>query len=76
MIGRSVALLALWVALWGELSVANMASGVIAVALVTWLFAERSGPVYSLRLWGGLRLLMFVAYSLVTSSLRVALAVL
>ncbi|MFZ9820742.1 MAG: Na+/H+ antiporter subunit E [Ilumatobacteraceae bacterium] len=76
MIGRSVALLALWVALWGELSVANMASGVIAVALVTWLFAERSGPAYVLRPWGGLRLLVFVSYSLVTSSLRVALAVL
>lgn len=54
---------------------ANVASGIVAVALVTWLFAERSGPVYSLRLWGGFRLLMFVAYSLVTSSLKVALAV-
>ena len=75
MIGRSVALFALWVALWGEVSVANVASGIVAVALVTWLFAERSGPVYSLRLWGGFRLLMFVAYSLVTSSLKVALAV-
>jgi multicomponent Na+:H+ antiporter subunit E len=74
-IGRSVALFALWVALWGEVSVANVASGIVAVALVTWLFAERSGPVYSLRLWGGFRLLMFVAYSLVTSSLKVALAV-
>ena len=75
MIARSLALLALWVALWGEVSVANVASGIVAVALVTWLFAERSGPVYSLRLWGGFRLLMFVAYSLVTSSLKVALAV-
>ena len=75
MIARSLALLALWIALWGEVSVANVASGIVAVALVTWLFAERSGPVYSLRLWGGFRLLMFVAYSLVTSSLKVALAV-
>lgn len=75
MIGRSVALLALWVALWGELSVANVASGIVAVALVTWLFAERSGPTYTLRPLGGLRLLIFVAYSLVISSLRVALAV-
>jgi len=74
-IGRSVALLALWVAMWGELSVANVASGVVAVALVTWLLAERSGPTYRLRALGGLRLLIFVAYSLVISSLRVALAV-
>lgn len=76
MIARSLALLALWVALWGEVSVANVASGIVAVGLVTWLFAERSGPIYLLRPWGGLRLLMFVSYSLVTSSLRVALAVL
>lgn len=76
MIGRSLALLALWIALWGEVSVANVASGIIAVGLVTLLFAERSGLAYVLRPWGGLRLLMFVSYSLVTSSLRVALAVL
>ena len=72
MIARSLALLALWVALWGEVSVANVASGIVAVGLVTWLFAERSGPIYLLHPWGGLRLLMFVSYSLVTSSLRVA----
>ena len=32
---RSLALLVLWIALWGELSVANLLSGVLLVALVT-----------------------------------------
>ncbi|MFM8794659.1 MAG: Na+/H+ antiporter subunit E [Acidimicrobiales bacterium] len=76
MIPRSLALLVLWVAMWGELSVANIASGLAAVAVVTWMFAERSGATYTLRPWGGLRLLVFVGRSLVTSSARVLWAVL
>ena len=35
MIPRSLVLLVLWIALWGELSVANLISGVAAVAAVT-----------------------------------------
>ena len=76
MIPRSLALLVLWVALWGELSVANVASGVLAVALVSWLFAERTTKTYQVRPWNALKLILFVAYSLVVSSGRVVLAVL
>lgn len=76
MIPRSLVLLVLWIALWGDFSVANLVSGVVAVALVTWMFAERSGSTYQVRPWNALRLIAFVALSLVKSSARVAWAVL
>lgn len=76
MIPRSLVLFVFWIALWGEFSVANVVSGVVSVGLVTWLFAERTGPTYSLRPWAAAQLLLFVAWSLVTSSVRVAIAVL
>lgn len=76
MIPRSLALGAMWVALWGEISVANVVSAVLAVTLVSWLFAERSGTKYQVRLVGALRALVFVGWSLVTSSVRVVAAVL
>jgi multicomponent Na+:H+ antiporter subunit E len=76
MIVRSVALLFIWLALWGEISVANVGSGVIVVALVNWLFVEDLASTYRIRIWAALRLLVFVARSLVVSSGRVVLAVL
>lgn len=76
MIPRSFALLVLWVALWGELSAANVASGVAAVALVTWMFAEGAQTTYQVRPINSLRLILFVGFSLITSSARVVLAVL
>ena len=75
MIPRSLALLVLWVALWGEVSAANVASGAVAVALVTWLFAERSQVTHTVRPMNALRLVLFVGRSLVVSSARVARAV-
>ena len=75
MIPRSLALLVMWVALWGEVSVANVASGVVVVALVHWLFAENLATTHRLRPWNALKLATFVGRSLVVSSMKVALAV-
>jgi multicomponent Na+:H+ antiporter subunit E len=75
MIPRSLALLVMWVALWGEVSVANVASGVLVVGLIHWLFADRSRETHRLRLWNALKTGSFVARSLVVSSARVVLAV-
>lgn len=75
MIPRSLALVALWIALWGEVSIANVLSGLVVVGSVTWMFAERGGPTYRVRPINALKLAMFVAYNLVTSSARVVLAV-
>lgn len=74
MITRSLALLVLWIALLGELSVANVLSGVILVALVSWLFVHDE-PQYALRPLAALRLAAHVLVNLVSSSARVVLAV-
>jgi multicomponent Na+:H+ antiporter subunit E len=75
-IPRSIALMVLWVALWGELSVANVASGVVVIAIITWLFGGEARGSYFLRPWGALKAFVFVGWSLVTSSLQVVRAVL
>jgi multicomponent Na+:H+ antiporter subunit E len=74
-IPRSLALLVMWVALWGEVSAANVASGVIVVGLVHWLFADRARETHRLRPWNAVKTGAFVARSLVVSSARVVLAV-
>ena len=76
MIPRSLLLFALWILLWGELSVANVASGAVVVPLITWLFVARMGRRFLVRPWGALLLGAHVGWSLVVSSLQVARAVL
>ena len=78
MIVRNMTLLIVWVAMWGELSVANVASGVLMIAALSVLFptgdrrarlAHRVHPLGALRFGGRL----FV--DLVVSSWNVAVAV-
>ncbi|MFM1837304.1 MAG: hypothetical protein RLZZ327_178 [Actinomycetota bacterium] len=76
MIARSMALLLLWIALWGEVSVANVLSGVLVVAIVSWLFAHDRPRRYVMRPVPALQLLLHVLVSLVGSSVRVVFAVL
>jgi len=76
MIVRSVALLLIWLALWGEVSIANLASGVVVVALLNWLFVEDLASTYRVRILPAVRLLGFIGWSLVASSARVVAAVL
>lgn len=74
-IPSSLVLFAFWILLWGEWSIANVMSGVVAVPIVAWLFRHRQDPVYVLRPIAASKLVGFVLYSLVASSLRVARAV-
>lgn len=76
MIVRSAALLLIWLALWGEVSIANLASGVVVVALLNWLFVEDLASTYRVRIVPAVRLLGFVGWSLVASSARVVAAIL
>lgn len=76
MISRSLMMMALWVALWGELSVANVASGLVVIAVITWLFGGDSLGSYFVRPWGAIKAIGYVGWSLVTSSLQVVRAVL
>jgi multicomponent Na+:H+ antiporter subunit E len=71
----SIALFFLWIAMMGELSVANSLSGVVVIALVNWLFVHNHTR-YVLRPLGAARLTLSVLKSLVTSSWQVVLAVL
>jgi multicomponent Na+:H+ antiporter subunit E len=76
MITRSLMMMALWVALWGELSVANVASGVVVIAVITWMFGGDSLGSYFVRPWGAIKAIGYVGWSLITSSLQVVRAVL
>lgn len=75
MIPRSLMMMALWVALWGELSVANVASGVVVIAAITWMFGSESRGAYFVHPWGAVKAIGFVGWCLVTSSLQVVRAV-
>lgn len=70
-------LLAVWIALWGNVSVANLVSGAIVVGVFAWAFTEvgplpasRMNPIYVLMLLG------WFAQHLVISTLEVARLVL
>ena len=76
MIPRSLVLLVLWIALWGELSVANVASGVVVLAVTELLFGGGAKGRHVLRPVGAVKALGYVGWSLVTSSLQVVRAVL
>jgi multicomponent Na+:H+ antiporter subunit E len=67
---RMALLVALWLLAWGELSVANVVSG-IAVAgalLVAFPLRPRSGPPWRVRPLGVVRLAGYVVYQLVSSN--------
>jgi multicomponent Na+:H+ antiporter subunit E len=66
--------LVVWLALWGEVSVVNVASGILVVAILALLFrpAPREHTVHPLAL---LRLLAVFVWRLLSSSATVVLAV-
>jgi multicomponent Na+:H+ antiporter subunit E len=62
-----------WILLWGTFSAANVASGLMIAAVITVLLPLPRVPVEGrLRPLAFLRLLVYVAYSLVLSSCQVA----
>lgn len=76
MIVRVAVLLTVWVALWGEVSVANVVTGLVTGAVMAVLFPSRPEQVHRLRPLGALRFAGFMVVNLITSSWRVVLAVL
>jgi len=69
---RAVALVALWVLLWGDLTVANVAGGVLVAGFVLVLFPSgASGPV-PLRPVAALRFAAYFAVQVVRSNVTVA----
>lgn len=78
---RVVVLLVIWVALWGEPTVGNFLSGLLVVALITWLFPTGPGRLPSehegmFRPLAALHYAAFFAWALVKATWDVALTVL
>jgi multicomponent Na+:H+ antiporter subunit E len=71
--GRVVALVVLWLLAWGDVSVANVLSGVVLAAALLVAFPPDEGPALGrVRLIGLVRLVTYVAAQLVTSNYLVA----
>lgn len=76
MIVRWLALLVMWVALQGELTVGNVVAGLLVVAALESVFPGDARPNHRLRPIGALRLASYVLVNLVTSSWAVVRTVL
>lgn len=74
---HAVWLLAVWIALWGNVSVANIMSGALVVGAVAVVFADAGPrPASGLRVLDALRFVGLFGQSLVVSTLQVVVRVL
>jgi multicomponent Na+:H+ antiporter subunit E len=78
---RVVVLVVIWVALWGTPTVGNAVSGLIAVAVITWVFPVGPGRLAAehegtFRLLPALHFTAFFAWALVVATWDVATTVL
>ncbi len=73
---RVVGLAAVWVALWGRLSWANVLWGLVSAVFLLWLVPDRTAATARLRPVAVLRLTAHMVVSLVSSSLAVVVTVL
>ena len=67
-------MLAAWLALWGEVSIVNVVSGVVVVALLS-LVVRRTDRAYTIKPIGLIKLLGIFVWRLITSSAAVVLTV-
>jgi multicomponent Na+:H+ antiporter subunit E len=76
MIGRLIALIITWIFLWGELSVANVASGVVVGLLIMLLFPSATSAHHRLHPLGAVKFVARLVGDLFTSSWAVVVTVL
>ena len=76
MIDRYLALIVTWVALWGELSVANIATGMLVAFLIIYLFPTPDRVNHNIHPLGMVKFLGRFVVDIVRSSFSVAQAVL
>lgn len=76
MIDRYLALVITWVALWGELSVGNIATGSFVAFLIIFLFPTPDRIDHRINLFGMVKFLARFVLDIVRSSMSVARAVL
>ena len=76
MIVRCVALVVIWLALQGEVSVGNVVASLVVVTVIIALFPNTSDQRHTIHPWGTVALVAFVLKSLITSSWNVVVTVL
>lgn len=76
MIGRSVILLVLWIALWGEISIANVITGVVVIAALAVLFPGKLRSSHHIRIIPAISFFFYMVRSIVAASWDVICAVL
>lgn len=76
MIGQLLSLIIIWIALWGELSVANLVSGVVVGLVIILLFPTMSQAQHQIHPVGVVKFVVRLLGDLVTSSWAVVVTVL
>lgn len=76
MIGRSVVLLILWIALWGELSIANVITGVVVIIALAVLFPGKRHSNHRIRLLPAISFFFYMLRSIIAASWDIIRAVL
>lgn len=76
MIGRWFVLIALWVALWGELSLVNVLTGLFMAAALSVLFPGSLHSPHRIKLIPAVSFFLYMLRSIITSSWAVIVAVL
>ena len=76
MIGRSLVLLILWIALWGEISVANVITGVVVISALAVLFPGKLRSSHRIRIIPAVSFSFYMLRSIITASWDVIRAVL
>lgn len=76
MIGRSLVLLVLWIALWGEATVANFITGIVVIAGLTILFPGKLRSAHRIKLIPAISFFLYMVRSIVAASWNVILSVL
>lgn len=76
MIGRSLILLVLWIALWGELSIANVITGVVVIIALAILFPSKRRSNHHIRLLPAISFFFYMLRSIVAASWDIIRAVL
>jgi multicomponent Na+:H+ antiporter subunit E len=74
--GRFIALIVTWVALWGEVNLANVLTGAVVAVVITFVFPVSQRVDHRLHLWGTVKFLSKFVMDLFVSSITVARAVL
>lgn len=75
MISRSLLLIVMWIALWGDISIANIASGIVVVAALAVLFPGQRRSEHRIRIIPAISFLFYMLRSIVIASWNIILSI-